>query len=113
MLAILRIWSRSGQRQSRSRALWHVHTGAFVPKTGDANGGDERIRRFDHVCRLHQWRLWCEERELQGVARLSPMLAARCDEAFHTAAVSPSAMQGAVAEALESIGMSPLHEVSK
>lgn len=65
------------------------------------------------LCRLHQWRLWCEERELQGVARLSPALAARCEEAFHTTDVSPSAMQGAVAEALESLGMSPLHEVSE
>ena len=60
------------------------------------------------LCKLHQWALWCEERELSA---LPAPLARRAREAFSTTATAPSALQASVGAALEQLGLSPLHEV--
>ena len=72
------------------------------------------VGRFDileasDLCRLHQYELWCRERE--SLARLPPSLASRCAEAFRASNVSPSLFQAEVAHALAGLQLEVSEEV--
>jgi hypothetical protein len=70
----------------------------------------ERSFVTEHLCQLHQWQLWQEER---GAAwpPLPPELAQRCRDAFSSEDGVASKLQLAVVASLLALGLAPQEEV--
>lgn len=104
----------AGTAAALSSLLW-AHAVANVPNRVLFSTSEftESLRRMPwsveaDMSRLHQYRLWCDERKMQS--GLPEPLAAECKRAFSCTQVSPSVLQREVAATLDMLNLAPMHE---